>query len=117
MLANAAFLGVFIVPVLAEPMRWVVLGAFIVFYSLSVIFGVVVTTIDPIDPISSGRIDLASECKETEVVMHCMPCGRKCMNGSKHCRDCNKCVQDHDHHCPYLNTCIGAANYRCYFLL
>ncbi|WBY57415.1 palmitoyltransferase DHHC3 [Plasmodium yoelii yoelii] len=91
---------------------------FITFY---ILFGIltitilvlsyIVTSINPIDPLSFKYINRIANEEEIKGLYECDICGFV-EPQSKHCKVCNKCVSVFDHHCMWVNNCIGKKNYK-----
>jgi len=87
--------------------------ALLVLYTLILVIlliaGGIVTSTDPIDPITLLSPAVAAD-QEVDLA-YCTKCDRDVVATSRHCLLCNKCCHHFDHHCRWLNNCIGAANY------
>ncbi|CAG9476832.1 palmitoyltransferase, putative [Plasmodium vivax] len=91
---------------------------FYVFFAILItsilVLSYIVTTINPVDPLSfkynTGQINQ----EEIKNLYECDICGFV-EPQSKHCKVCNKCVSVFDHHCMWVNNCIGKKNYK-YFV-
>ncbi|SCM22035.1 palmitoyltransferase, putative [Plasmodium chabaudi chabaudi] len=74
----------------------------------------IVTSINPIDPLSFKYINRIANEEDIKGLYECDICGFV-EPQSKHCKVCNKCVSVFDHHCMWVNNCIGKKNYK-YFV-
>ncbi|GIQ86819.1 hypothetical protein KIPB_008744 [Kipferlia bialata] len=113
---------------------------FVVLLVATLVLGVLVMQLDPMDPILRERLadeaererDKARGCKtsprkkgekerererqlEEGRTSYCVVCNLAVNYKVKHCKLCNKCVLGFDHHCAWLNTCVGFRNYRPFF--
>ncbi|SCP04537.1 palmitoyltransferase DHHC3, putative [Plasmodium ovale] len=94
---------------------------FILFYfffgvliTIIFILSYIVTTINPVDPLSFKYINKVAHEDDIKGLYECDICGYVEAQ-SKHCKVCNKCVSVFDHHCMWVNNCIGKKNYK-YFV-
>ncbi|SBS83584.1 palmitoyltransferase, putative (DHHC3) [Plasmodium ovale curtisi] len=71
----------------------------------------VLTTINPVDPLSFKYINKVAHEDDIKGLYECDICGYVEAQ-SKHCKVCNKCVSVFDHHCMWVNNCIGKKNYK-----
>ena len=95
-------------------------AAYLICFSLMVIFTVRVTKSDPTDPtVALERfVRLAQEnnmasldFKVTDYDFYCEVCETHVLKNTKHCQRCNRCTAEFDHHCVWVSNDIGLSNY------